>query len=84
MSTAADSRLAVVERLVNEADIAGLVAEDLDELVRELASSIAADVNNGGLEDQIAYLVVGLGAQPAERQIDELMKAHTNQTEQGE
>jgi hypothetical protein len=78
---AADDRTAVVEKLVNKADTAGLVAEDLDELVHEFAASVASDVNNGGLEDQIAYLVDGLGAQHTERQIDELIE---NQQEQGE
>jgi hypothetical protein len=72
---------AVVERLTDKADTAGLAAEDLDEVVHEFASSVAADVNNGGLEDQIAYLVDGLGAQHTERQIDELIE---HQTEEGE
>ena len=81
---AADEHSVVVERLVNKADTAGLAAEDLDELVHEFAASIAADVNNGGLEDQIRYLVDGLGAQHTERQIDELIEEHTNQPEKGE
>lgn len=78
---AADDRTAAVERLVNKADTAGLTAEDFDEICHEFAASIASDVNNGGLEDQIAYLVDGFGAQHTERQIDELIE---NQPEQGE
>lgn len=78
---AADDRTAVVERLVNKADTAGLTAEDFDEICHEFAASITSDVNNGGLEDQIAYLVDGLGAQRTERQIDELIE---HQPEQGE
>jgi hypothetical protein len=70
-----------IERLTDKADAAGLQPEDLDDLVHEFAASIASDVNNGGLEDQIAYLVAGLGAQHTERQIDELIE---NQQEQGE
>ena len=70
-----------IERLTNKADAAGLQPEDLDNLVHEFASSVAADVNNGGLEDQIRYLVDGLGAQHTERHIDELIE---NQQEQGE
>jgi hypothetical protein len=81
---AADEHSVVVERLVNKADTAGLAAEDLDEVVHELAASVAADVNNGGLEDQIRYLVDGLGAEHTERQIDELIEEHTNQPNQGE
>ena len=45
----------------------------------ELASSVAADINNGGLEDQVRYLVEGLGAQHAERQIDELVEEHKDE-----
>ena len=70
----ADDRTAVVERLANKADSAGLQPEDLDESVHDLAASIAADVNNGGLEDQLRYLVEGIGAQHTERQLDELIE----------
>ena len=62
-----------MERLADKADASGLKAEDLDEAVHEFAASIAADVNNGGLEDQLRYLVDGLGAQHAERKLDELI-----------
>ncbi|MGO9110428.1 MAG: hypothetical protein ACLP9L_14490 [Thermoguttaceae bacterium] len=70
----ADDRATVVERLVNKAESAGLKAEDLDETVHDLMSSIASDINNGGLEDQVTYLVEGLGEQDTERQIDELIE----------
>src|SRR5271157_3958780 len=70
----ADDRSAVVERLVNKADSAGLQAEDLDEMVHDLVSGVASDINNGGLEEQVKYLVEGLGAQDTERQIDELIE----------
>ena len=66
---------AVVERLVNKAEAAGLDPEDLDDLVHDLAASVAADVNNGGLEDQIRYLVDGIGAQHTKRQLDELIES---------
>ena len=42
--------------------------------MHELASSVAADINNGGLEDQVRYLVEGLGTEHAERQLDELVE----------
>lgn len=73
---------AVVERLVNKADANGLKAEDLDERVHELAASVAADVNNGGLEGQLAYLVDGLGAQHTEQRIDELIAGQPRQQEE--
>jgi hypothetical protein len=50
-----------------------LQPEDLDEAVHELASSVAADLNNGGVDDQVRYLVEGLGVQDTERQIDKLV-----------
>ena len=34
----------------------GLTAEDLDELVHEAKSREASSINNGGREDQVAYL----------------------------
>jgi uncharacterized Zn finger protein (UPF0148 family) len=69
----ADDHAADVERLVDKAEVAGLQPEDLDDIVHELAASVAADVNNSGLEGQIAYLVDGLGVHQTEQQIDELI-----------
>ena len=54
-----DGRSAEVERLANKADAAGLQPEDLDNLVHDLAASVAADVNNSGLEGQLHYLIDG-------------------------
>jgi len=69
----ADDR-AVVERLVNKADSAGLQPEDLDEMVHDLVSGIAADINNEGVDGQIKYLVKEMGAQDTEREIDKLIE----------
>jgi hypothetical protein len=79
-----DDRATVVERLSDKADASGLKAEDLDDVVHELAASVAADINNAGLEDQIRYLVDGLGAQHTEKQLDELIADHANPTEEEE
>ena len=49
----------LIERLVDKADAAGLQPEEFDEAIHEFAAGVAADVNNGGLEDQIRYLVEG-------------------------
>ena len=65
----------VAERLTVKAAASGLKSEDLDEIVHDLAASIAADANNGGLEEQFRYLVAGLGGQHAERQLDELIES---------
>jgi hypothetical protein len=80
--TTAEDRAAAVERLTDKADAAGLQPEDVDDLVHELAASVAADVNNGGIEDQIIYLVDGLGAQHAKRQLDELIEERRRQQEE--
>ena len=77
----AEDRAAVVERLSNKADAAGLQPEDVDNLVHDLAASVATDVNDGGLEDQIRYLVEGIGVQHTERQIDELIEEHAHHIE---
>ena len=71
-----------IERLVDKADAAGLEPEDLDEIVHEFAASVAADVNNGGLDDQIRYLVDGMGVQQTERQLDDLIESQPR--EEGE
>ena len=76
-----DDRAAVVERLVNKAESAGLKSEDLDEMVHDLVSGVASDINNGGLEDQVKYLVAGLGTQDTERQIDELIEERQRKEE---
>ena len=72
---------AEIERLVDKADTAGMQPEDIDEVVHEFAASVAADVNNGGLSDQIRYLVEGIGAQHTERQIDELTESQPREGE---
>ena len=63
-----------LKRLVNKADSAGLQPEDLDEMVHDLVSGIAADINNEGVDGQIKYLVKEMGAQDTERQIDKLIE----------
>jgi hypothetical protein len=70
-----------IKRLVDKADAAGLRSEDLDEIVHEFAASIAADVNNGGLDDQIRYLVDGMGVRQTERQLDELIESQPREGE---
>jgi len=77
----ADDLDAVVERLSDKADSAGLQPEDLDDMVHDLASSIASDTNNGGVDEQVKYLVKEMGAQGTERQIDELIEERQVQEE---
>jgi hypothetical protein len=71
-----------VDRLFDKAEDAGLTSENLDELVHELAASIAADVNNSGLEDQIRYLVKDLGVSAVEKQLDQIIEGRKGQSEE--
>ncbi len=68
-----DDITAIVTRLVGKAQSARLQPEDLDESVHDLASSVASDANNDGLEGQVRYLVSGIGAKGADEQIDKLI-----------
>ncbi len=77
----ADDLDAVVERLSDKADSAGLQPEDLDDMVHEMASSIASDINNEGVDGQIKYLVKEMGAQHAEKQLDELIEERQRKEE---
>ena len=81
---AADDRAIIVDRLAAKADAAGLKPENLDDLIHDLTASVAADINNGGLEDQIACLVEAMGAEHTERELDELIEQHTNRLDKGE
>ena len=81
LQESANDHAGVVESLVDKAEAAGLQPEDVDETVHELASSVAADTNNGGLVEQIRYLVQEIGAERAERQIDELIEAQPKEGE---
>jgi hypothetical protein len=53
---------AAAGRLTALAGTLRLQSEQLDDLVRDVFSGRAADVNNGGLESQIACLVDAYGA----------------------
>lgn len=65
---------AVVAKLLELAGDKCLESEDLDEVVHDVASRSPSDINNGGLEDQIEYLVGALGAKDAKREIEKLAK----------
>ncbi len=55
------------KKLIEEAEARGLQPEQLDELVHEAAAANAARINNGGLDEQIEYLVEELGLEEVER-----------------
>ncbi len=68
-----DTTSALVTKLTAKAHSAGLHPEDLDETIHDLTSSTAADINNGGLDAQVRYLVKEMGTRHAEEQIDKLI-----------
>jgi hypothetical protein len=61
-------------RLLEKAEEMGLQAEQLDDLVHDAASQEASGVNNGGLSDQVEYLVRHWGLQEAEQALAQLSK----------
>ena len=40
---------------------AGVDSEDLDEHVREIKASEAIGINNGGLDEQVEYIILSIG-----------------------
>jgi hypothetical protein len=76
--TTRDAHEQTITDLVTKAEAAGLRAEDFDETVHELASGIAADINNAGLEDQLRYLIAEWGGEAAGREIDRLAEERKN------
>lgn len=65
-----------IERLVTRAKELGLQPKDLDGLVHDAFSAPASEINNGGLEQQIAFLVDKHGAADADRMIGEAGAEH--------
>lgn len=74
-------RNGLLQQLVEKAEAAGLEAEDLDETVHELAASIAADINNEGLQAQLGYLLDEWGGEAIAREIDRLIDEKSTNSE---
>ncbi len=71
-STVPESRAEQLLRLVAKAKAAGMDAEDLDEAVHDMATSIASNINNEGLDGQLAYLLENMGYEGTSVRLDEL------------
>ena len=71
-----------IDRLVEKADAADLKPEALDELVHDLAASIASGINNSGVEDQIRYLAKEMGLKSTEKQLDQIIEHGTDREEE--
>lgn len=61
-----------LEELIKLAERLELQSEDLNEVVHDLASSEAANVNNEGLDLQLQFIVRQVGANETQRIINEL------------
>ncbi len=72
-----------IEFLEELATSHGVVPEALDELVHECASSEASDINNGGLESQIEFLVHRLGKARARTMLQEVVESKGRDTGEG-
>ncbi|MEV0297148.1 hypothetical protein [Nocardia sp. NPDC050710] len=68
---AVESVVDKLERLAIELDLS---AEDLDELVHDVASRNASDTNNAGIRDQLAQLLSSLGEREVSDQLHALAK----------
>jgi len=67
-----DGREQAIGDLLAKAEAASLKAEDLDEIVHELTASIAADINNSGMDGQLAYLIDEMGGDAVGKELDRL------------
>lgn len=69
--------VAVLEELATSH---GVVPEDLDELVHECASADASEINNGGLESQLEFLVEHLGEVQVRTMLREIVQSTRRET----
>jgi len=67
-----EDRDQAIQDLLAKAESAGLKAEDFDDIVHELAASIAADTNNESMEGQLAYMIDQLGVHGGTKQLGQL------------
>lgn len=72
-----DPNITPCEALADYATTNSIEASFLDGAVHELASSIASDTNNAGVEAQISYLVEHTGFGPVEKLVKALVKERT-------
>jgi hypothetical protein len=67
-----EKRLAEIQNLEDQMIKFNLHPWDLDDLVHELKSNEAAEINNSGLQTQLRYILEQLGPQEAANQINKL------------
>jgi hypothetical protein len=81
--TKAFQRRTEAARLIQEAGKLGVQPEDLDDAVHDAANVPASEINNGGLDNQIPFLVEELGTEETQRLLEEVA-ASKNKLDQGE
>ena len=57
----------------------GINSDDLDDIVHELISEQATQINNGGLEAQLSYLIDAIGPAQARAMLDADSGKHSDQ-----
>ncbi|MBE3144540.1 MAG: hypothetical protein IMZ61_11545 [Planctomycetes bacterium] len=62
-----------IQTLVAHAQQNHLTEPNLDELVHDLKSKEASSINNGGIQEQITYIIEQLGPTEAMAEIDKLI-----------
>lgn len=50
-----------IKTLVKKADEKGTTELALDDIVQDICSRMASDINNGGIEEQITFIITHLG-----------------------
>jgi hypothetical protein len=75
---------AEVDRLTDLATSLGVSEPDLDDYVHDLASTPASDINNGGLAEQIAYMIRQGGSAGTEAMIREAAGEPEHESERPE
>lgn len=67
-----------VSELVAMAESMGLKPEDLDDLVHDAISARASAINNGGLDDQLAFLVEQCGREQIRAALQGLVSSQSS------
>lgn len=62
--------------LARRLQVAGVPKEILDEIVRDLKSDEAADINAGGFREQVEYMTETMGRRKAEAIIEDVISQH--------
>ena len=79
--TVLEKNIKAVNDIITFVQANDLTPEHLDELVHDVASLNASTCNNGGLHEQIPFLVTNLGPEEAMKAVKGLVKPKKSFTE---